>query len=226
MVEVGAGTGMLGMVAAKLGAKRVVLTDCEVVIPILNRTVQLNYGSVEGAAKGETDNGCVVEVRPLLWGKKEDLDWFVDGSVLADVCVGVDIVFFMEQKMLRQLAFSFRKLLGVSSGSEKGALVQEGESEKAEVALDKVNVVVGYESRGSVMTDIEFFQAMRDMGFERPTTVEMGDLADKKTPSDELAMYLFTDAGGEEVFKGDEDGEITGNKQWGLGWNDGDSADY
>ncbi|XP_031491846.1 uncharacterized protein LOC116258685 [Nymphaea colorata] len=60
VVELGAGTGLPGLTAAKLGSSRVVLTDLPELIPGLRRNVEANE-LVDG-----------VEVRPLRWGDEGD----------------------------------------------------------------------------------------------------------------------------------------------------------
>eukprot|EP01061_Rhynchopus_euleeides_P032014 TRINITY_DN53070_c0_g1_i1.p1 TRINITY_DN53070_c0_g1~~TRINITY_DN53070_c0_g1_i1.p1 ORF type:complete len:234 (+),score=73.41 TRINITY_DN53070_c0_g1_i1:53-703(+) len=62
VAEVGAGTGLVGIVAAKLGAREVVLTDLPTELPLLQRNAELN---------GVTDT---VAVRPCSWGDAEHME--------------------------------------------------------------------------------------------------------------------------------------------------------
>eukprot|EP01063_Lacrimia_lanifica_P035888 TRINITY_DN6964_c0_g1_i1.p3 TRINITY_DN6964_c0_g1~~TRINITY_DN6964_c0_g1_i1.p3 ORF type:complete len:217 (+),score=84.63 TRINITY_DN6964_c0_g1_i1:2173-2823(+) len=82
-VEIGAGTGLVGIAAAKVGAKRVVLTDLPTELPLLRENVELNgmgesmevqvcsWGDDEHlAALGQPD---VVLVSDCLYGRESDL---------------------------------------------------------------------------------------------------------------------------------------------------------
>ena len=56
-MEIGSGTGLVGLVASALGAARVVLTDLPYVMPQLTRAIANNAGTAKG----------VVEALPLDW---------------------------------------------------------------------------------------------------------------------------------------------------------------
>ncbi|CAE8680306.1 unnamed protein product, partial [Polarella glacialis] len=58
MLELGAGTGVTGLIASRFGAKSVVLTDLPSMLPLLQMNRDLNFPS---------DNNKAVTVRPLVW---------------------------------------------------------------------------------------------------------------------------------------------------------------
>lgn len=77
VLELGAGTGAVGLVAATLGAKRVVITDLPRILPLLQEGIALN------------PNLSNIEARALSWGHQEDLDQleFVPDLVLVSDCI-------------------------------------------------------------------------------------------------------------------------------------------
>ena len=66
VIEIGSGTGFVGLGLARLGATSVVLTDKPSQIPLLLRNVEHNRGPSEG---GDSEWIAGVEVAPLSWGK-------------------------------------------------------------------------------------------------------------------------------------------------------------
>jgi hypothetical protein len=88
VLELGAGTGMAGVMAARLGA-RVTVTDLPHVLQNLQRNVELNVEEVEAC-------GGSLDVQPLRWGVREDVTAFRSQPpdlILASDCVYYDTLF-------------------------------------------------------------------------------------------------------------------------------------
>ena len=73
MLELGAGTGVLGALCAQLGASQVTITDLEVVVPLLELNLLLNFasGTTEGGKGGETNSpqSATPVAMALPWGE-------------------------------------------------------------------------------------------------------------------------------------------------------------
>lgn len=61
VLELGSGTGIIGLSLAQMGARRVVLTDLEQQLPLLRSNIAFN----------EDDHaGCLVSAAALPWGER------------------------------------------------------------------------------------------------------------------------------------------------------------
>ena len=93
-VELGAGIGLVGAVAAALGAARVVLTDVADAQPLLRRN----------AARAGA-----LEARELLWGDAAHVE--ACGAAQFDVVLGADILYHQEAADVEKLVQTMSSLL-------------------------------------------------------------------------------------------------------------------
>jgi nicotinamide N-methyltransferase len=84
-IELGAGIGIVGMVAAALGAERVVVTDMPEALPILER----NAGATRSKLSACNRN-CSVSAAPLPWGDASGIDAVGRGEF--DVVLAADVL--------------------------------------------------------------------------------------------------------------------------------------
>lgn len=88
VLELGSGTGFVGIVAAALGAKEVVLTDLEAVLPLTRSNVQANQAALEGLG---VCADSTVALHPYRWGPREG--WRSrDAPSVATLASGFDTV--------------------------------------------------------------------------------------------------------------------------------------
>jgi len=97
VIELGAGTGLAGFVAAGLGAKEVVLTDLSSTLPLLRSNVGRNSSICDGR----------VRVAELKWGAELEPD--MEGC---DVVIGCDIVYQHDEDTSVCLVDTMRRLAG------------------------------------------------------------------------------------------------------------------
>jgi predicted nicotinamide N-methyase len=98
VVELGAGTGMAGVMAARLGA-HVTLTDLPHVLPNLQKNVDLNAATCGDGS---------LTVAPLRWGILEDATMRPDFVIAAD-CVYYDSLFEPLMQTLKWLTVEDEK---------------------------------------------------------------------------------------------------------------------
>ncbi|KAL2613830.1 hypothetical protein R1flu_025522 [Riccia fluitans] len=85
VLELGSGTGLVGIVAACLGA-HVILTDLPHVLPNVEYNIELNRGAIQAA-------GGSVESRVLRWGVEEDIKSLGDLASF-DIILASDVVYY------------------------------------------------------------------------------------------------------------------------------------
>ncbi len=79
VLELGSGTGLVGILAGALGAKKVVLTDLPHAVPMLRKNVEKNWEEVEkyrrsmNCSSGSSDFSSVFHAVDLTWGDADDL---------------------------------------------------------------------------------------------------------------------------------------------------------
>ncbi|RRT53878.1 hypothetical protein B296_00039229 [Ensete ventricosum] len=87
ILELGSGTGLVGIAAAAILGVSVTLTDLPHVLPNLRFNAESNAAAV--AARGGS-----LDVRQLRWGEDEDAAALVDGEAAFDVVVASDVVYY------------------------------------------------------------------------------------------------------------------------------------
>mmetsp|Transcript_51608 Transcript_51608/g.102525 ORF Transcript_51608/g.102525 Transcript_51608/m.102525 type:complete len:468 (-) Transcript_51608:129-1532(-) len=99
VVELGAGTGLPGMVAAALGAQEVVLTELTGTLPFLQRNVELNTAACGGRARA----------MELRWGADDG-----PGAELRDfdVVLGCELIYRLGTEVNEALVATMAKLAG------------------------------------------------------------------------------------------------------------------
>ncbi|CAK9227169.1 unnamed protein product [Sphagnum jensenii] len=102
VLELGAGTGMVGVLAARLGA-HVTLTDLAHVLPNLEQNVELNKLTVEAG-------GGSLSVHLLQWGVKEDVTAL--GQEPFDLILASDVVYY--DTLFEPLVKTLKWLVGAS----------------------------------------------------------------------------------------------------------------
>ena len=98
-VELGAGVGLVGMVAAALGAD-VVMTDLEAGLPLL----EVNAARSTAAAVGGS-----IKVAELFWGNEQHIDAL--GRHTFDVVLATDVIYHQGADVMTALVHSISELL-------------------------------------------------------------------------------------------------------------------
>ena len=124
ILELGAGTGFVGLACAVLGAKQVFLTDLAYALDIARQNKEKNV-------LAESIESSQVQVREFDWfvdyvEKKEDpsnqfvatsSSWSVDELCSVDLIVGADVIW--QRELVKPLAKTLRWLLTLPSGARQ-----------------------------------------------------------------------------------------------------------
>ena len=151
VLELGSGTGLLGLVAARLGAASVTLTDLPSELRLLRANVDVARDACAIAAP--------TRVAPLVWGDEagmleriESIE-SVDGSSLDgsrsgfDVVLCCDLVYRNGEDAQRDLVRTMRAALG---GAPRARM-------SAEAPAAQKKALVAYQFRENVLVDAPFF---------------------------------------------------------------------
>ena len=101
VLELGAGTGAIGLVCAALGATRVCITDVPGALQPIRDSVRLNPAL-----------GGSVSVAPCTWGLQSHLDALLAAGERFDVVIGCEVVYKQEWAVLSALLETMDALLG------------------------------------------------------------------------------------------------------------------
>eukprot|EP00740_Mantoniella_antarctica_P002614 CAMPEP_0181358566 /NCGR_PEP_ID=MMETSP1106-20121128/5584_1 /TAXON_ID=81844 /ORGANISM="Mantoniella antarctica, Strain SL-175" /LENGTH=248 /DNA_ID=CAMNT_0023471547 /DNA_START=576 /DNA_END=1322 /DNA_ORIENTATION=- len=165
VVEIGAGTGLLGLVAARLGASSVTLTDLPTELPLLRRNLAANvtsHGAGEGACadrvestNSSADGGghCDVHVEACAWGDEQALAAL--GTF--DVVLCSDVLYQNDENTQGALARTMSRLSAPRSG----------------------RVLFSYHFRENIIADTPFFQAVEGLFGDPVQHTVAGELKDE-----------------------------------------------
>ena len=163
VLELGSGTGLLGLVAARLGAASVTLTDLPSELHLLRANVARNE-------KRAAAFSAPTFVKPLVWGDEAGILELIDARPVPgfvpgfDVVLCCDLVYRNGDEHQRALARTMRRALGDAAfpGAENAT------SEKKEKKTESSRVaVVAYQFRENVLGDSPFFDEV-DVLFADP----------------------------------------------------------
>ena len=131
VVELGAGSGAVGLVCAALGAASVTLTDVPEALPLTAKNAEQNPGLASA-----------VRVAPCTWGDGGHISALLRENGEYDLVLCCEVIYQQSEEVLLALAATQRQL--VRPGG---------------------HVLVGYEFRSAMSTDITFFdEATRFFG--------------------------------------------------------------
>jgi predicted nicotinamide N-methyase len=95
VLELGAGTGLVGLVCCFMGARKVILTDLPEALPLCSQNLDLN--------RCVMSDECVVYTRKLSWGDDEDVSKVLTEAGSIDLIIGSDIVYHQSEEALTSL---------------------------------------------------------------------------------------------------------------------------
>ena len=158
IVELGSGTGLLGLVASKLGASSVTLTDLPSELPLLETNAAKNVLKDASPLR--------VTVEPLTWGDTNAIDKLlgVNTNNPIDVVLCCDLLYQNSEDVQRALARTMRRLL----------MRDDKENKKASPKKTKKRALFAYQFRENVLADSVFFEEIDEL-FGDPIRHETSD---------------------------------------------------
>ena len=142
VIELGSGSGAVGLVCAALGAASVTLTDVPDALSLIARNVESN----------PPPSGTTVRVAPCLWGNSEHISAILNGTdgnpAGFDVILCCEVVYQQTEEVLKALAYT------------QHALSRRDATSK---------VLLAYEFRMGLSDDIVYFDTAEDLFGEATT---------------------------------------------------------
>jgi predicted nicotinamide N-methyase len=137
VVELGAGTGAVGLVCAALGAASVTLTDMPDALELLQRNADRNHQS---SAADSPSPKTKVSVAPCTWGDDAHLAELLRDGGGFDVVLCCEVVYQQSSDILTALAHTQKAL-----------------------AAPGAKVLLAYEFRCAITEDLAYFDAATDL---------------------------------------------------------------
>jgi len=150
VVELGSGSGAVGLVCAALGAASVTLTDVPDALAMISRNAELN----------PPPDGTTVRVAPCLWGDTAHIEALLGESAGGfDVVLCCEVVYQQAADVLTALAHT-QHALARSDGDVPS------------------KVLLAYEFRSGLSEDVVYFDAATDLfGDSTSHTLDSGEAA-------------------------------------------------
>ena len=164
VVELGAGSGAVGLVCAALGAEYVCLTDVPSALHLLEANAARNAAASSSSRVG---------VAPCTWGDAAHIEALLAKGGAFDVVVACEVVYKQDEEVLQALA-----------ATQDALLSREG---------DGALVLFAYEFRCNMVEDWPYFAAAEelfDVELVQLREYEAG-LAQPGTPEDDCSRTLY-----------------------------------
>ena len=163
IVELGSGSGTVGLVCAALGARKVVITDQPEALTLIRDNVKRNAEQLRGSD---------VAVLPCTWGDQTHIAALLEATGGEfDVVVACEVVYKQSEAVLHALADTQQQLMAQTSG----------------VSL------LAYEYRGELFDDLAYFDAANERFEVEPRSLRdfEGELLDDEY-GDEDGRWVYT----------------------------------
>lgn len=169
VVELGSGSGAVGLVCAALGAASVTLTDVPDALALIARNSELN----------PPPTGTTVRVSPCLWGDAEHIERLLAESAGGfDVVLCCEVVYQQKAEVLTALAHT-QRALARSDGDVPS------------------KVLLAYEFRSGLSEDVVYFDAATQLfGDSTAHTLDSGEAAqfmggNADDGSEDRLLYIY-----------------------------------
>lgn len=179
VIELGAGTGVAGLICAALGARHVTITDVPEALRLIRTNVEQNGTWLESSR---------VTIAPCTWGDEDHILRLLNGTEAGgggeeggvgrdetgeayDVILSCELVYKQPEQVLDALAETQRRLSGPRS----------------------LNILV-YEFRGHMLSDLPYFEAVTEAFDAEPEATSLapfGESGDGAVDDEDDSRYVY-----------------------------------